>query len=248
MANSKQRTSRIPAWLRAQPVAHRGLHGTGVPENSLAAFAAAIACNYAIELDVRMTADGIPVVFHDASLMRMTGTRGDLSATPARILGDLKLAQSDERIPTLKKALQFVDARTPLLIELKHHRPIGHLETAVSRLLDHYQGPFAIQAFDPGAVVWFRKHRPHFLRGQLAGDFREAEMLWFQRAALARMLFNFHTAPDFLAYDHRCLPPPIRRRPGIPLLAWTVSSAQEASRALHHADNIIFEGFHPTSH
>ena len=78
-------------WVKVVPFAHRGLHGpdTG-PENSLAAFDAAISAGYGIECDLRLLADGEVVVFHDADLTRLTGRGGrieDLRSADLRDLG-----------------------------------------------------------------------------------------------------------------------------------------------------------------
>ena len=59
--------------------AHRGLHDAARPENSLSAFAAAIKAGYGIEIDVRLTADKVPVVFHDDSLARVCRCEGLVS-------------------------------------------------------------------------------------------------------------------------------------------------------------------------
>ena len=53
--------------------AHRGLHGNGIPENSLAAFRLAAEAGCGIELDVQLSRDGEVMVFHDYTLTRMTG-------------------------------------------------------------------------------------------------------------------------------------------------------------------------------
>ena len=60
------------------PYAHRGLHGKEIPENSLAAFSSALQMGYGIELDVQLSSDGEVMVFHDESLLRMTGCDGSL--------------------------------------------------------------------------------------------------------------------------------------------------------------------------
>ena len=67
-------------WLTAAPIAHRGLHDAscGRPENSLAAFRAAIAAGYGIELDVQMSLDGAAMVFHDYHLGRLTDQTGPI--------------------------------------------------------------------------------------------------------------------------------------------------------------------------
>ena len=76
-----------PRWLFDRPLAHRGLHDGaekgGQPENSLAAFQAAVAAGYGIELDVQTSADGRAMVFHDPQLDRMTGRAGLLAGWEA---------------------------------------------------------------------------------------------------------------------------------------------------------------------
>jgi glycerophosphoryl diester phosphodiesterase len=72
-------------WLIERPVAHRGLHGNGVIENTLGAARAAVDANCAIEVDVQLTADNEVVVFHDDTLDRLTQRRGALphAASPS---------------------------------------------------------------------------------------------------------------------------------------------------------------------
>ena len=59
-------------WLTRRPIAHRGLHDGNrkIAENSMAAFRAAMEAGYAIECDIHIAADGVPVVFHDGDLVR----------------------------------------------------------------------------------------------------------------------------------------------------------------------------------
>jgi glycerophosphoryl diester phosphodiesterase len=120
--------------LASRPViAHRGASGYA-PENTLPAFELAIAQGAdALELDVRLTADGVPVVIHDATLERTAGR-------PLRV-GDLtvnQLLEADVLIPTLHDVLRAFPA-TPLLIDLKESRaqePVRRLlveERAISR-------------------------------------------------------------------------------------------------------------------
>ena len=62
--------------LRGWAYAHRGLHGEGRPENSMAAFRAALENGYGIELDVQLSSDKVPMVIHDADLDRICGVQG----------------------------------------------------------------------------------------------------------------------------------------------------------------------------
>ncbi len=65
-------------WLTARPIAHRGYHDLNRLrwENTLRAFDAAAERNFAIECDVHLSADGVPMVFHDDQLERLTGHEG----------------------------------------------------------------------------------------------------------------------------------------------------------------------------
>ena len=60
--------------------AHRGLHDIekGIPENSPAAFRAAVEAGYGAELDVQLSRDGQVVVFHDDTLDRVCGVHGNV--------------------------------------------------------------------------------------------------------------------------------------------------------------------------
>ncbi|HHY11230.1 MAG TPA: hypothetical protein GX529_01235, partial [Firmicutes bacterium] len=82
------------AWLKNTPVAHRGLHDSTRDENSLGAFANAISHGYAVELDVRLTKDGVPVVIHDSKLDRTFGIDKLVSKMLLADLKKLKLPKS----------------------------------------------------------------------------------------------------------------------------------------------------------
>src|SRR5690554_1039793 len=109
----------LPEAFLARPLAHRGLHGPGVPENSLAALRAAIAAGYGVELDLQPSSDGVAMVFHDAALDRMTGRKGRVDGLTAKELGTLRLAGTGETIPTLRAFLDEVAGRVPVLVEIK---------------------------------------------------------------------------------------------------------------------------------
>src|SRR5262245_61547190 len=109
-------------WLTARPIAHRGYHdiARGRPENTLAAFEAAIEARYAIECDLHISSDGVPIVFHDDDLERLTGEVGCVRDRTAKEIGKLRVSKTTERIPTLDELLELTAGRVPLVIELKH--------------------------------------------------------------------------------------------------------------------------------
>ena len=98
--------------------AHRGLHyGSGFPENSLIAFAAALEFGAGIECDLRLTADDRVLVSHDADAWRMCGSPLRIGASTHAELGRLKVGEGP--IPTLESLLALVKGERPLLLEVK---------------------------------------------------------------------------------------------------------------------------------
>lgn len=236
-------------WIRERPIAHRGLHGDGVPENSLAAFEAAADAGYPVELDVRLTADAVPMVVHDERLERLCGVDAAVAELDRAALADLTLLDSEQGLPTLEDALAAVDGRVPVLVEVKNRARSGAVEPAVAAVLDDYGGEFAVQSFNPLSVRWFRRYRPGWPRGQVAGRLRDATDVGpLARFAVRRLLASPLARPDFVAYEHDALPywpVTLHRRLGIPVLAWTVRTPAALERVREHADNVIFESIRP---
>ncbi len=241
------------AWERLfdPAIAHRGLWTPGgAPENSLAAFQAACAKGYAIELDVQLTADGQAVVFHDDKLDRLTSVQGRLRDHTAADLGAMTLAGTDETIPTLADALTLIGHRAMVYIELKTpFGEVGELEKVVSEILIDHNGPTAVIGFNPYSHAWFADHHPQILRGldsynwnddgarKLAPEIRKS-LAALEQVEIAR--------PDFLALGLDMLPSAradLYRAKGMPVVAWTVRSAEQWAAVSDHCDNLIFEGF-----
>lgn len=251
LGSDAMKMSAFPDWLRSTPIAHRGLHDreAGVPENSLAAFARAARVGYPVELDVHVLADGALAVFHDFTLERMTGEGGEIGRRTLSEIAPLRLLGTAERIPRLEEVLELAAGKTPLLIEAKtRSRTDRRLEEALGKCLDGYEGPFAVQAFNPFSLAWFARHRPTFLRGQLACDFRGERLPRYRKWLLRNLLLTPWSRPHFIHYEIRCLPcwPVTRqRRLGLPILGWCVRSEREAAAARGLCDNYVFEGFRP---
>lgn len=228
----------------AHPYAHRGLHDATLPENSLSAFSAAVAQGYGIELDVQISADGEVMVFHDESLLRMTGRNASLYALTKAELDTLRLGESDEHIPTLREVLALVDGRVPLLVEIKSDHALTEVCQKTAAILDEYTGPFMVESFHPLALRWFRKNRPDVVRGQLSARLFVKGKRTPSMFVVQNLLLNFLGRPDFIAFDYhnknrfsfavcRLLYHPYT-------VAWTVCDG-EALRASRRFDAVIFE-------
>jgi len=230
-------------WIGQWTYAHRGLHGAGVPENSLAAARGAIARGYGIECDIQRSLDDRPMVFHDWDLTRLLGAEGETGSIAASELEAMRYPGTEESPVELAELLALIGGTVPLLIEIKSKRGYDVERTCdvVRSVLEAYRGLHAVMSFDPRVSHWFARHSPETLRGLvvteegskgLRGDLRRHAALW-------------HARPDFLAYDVRDLPSRFaasQRARGLPVATWTVRSPELLERARLHADAPIAEG------
>jgi len=128
-------------------IAHRGFAAEH-PENTVAAVEAATAVVDRIELDVRRCGTGELVVFHDATLGRVTDATGRVDRTSADRLAELSVEGSGEPVPTLARALDAVPADAWVLLDLKE-RGVAADAVAAGAARDH---DLAVTADDPGVI------------------------------------------------------------------------------------------------
>lgn len=240
------------SFFKKKYFAHRGLHDNegDAPENSMAAFLRAVEAGYGIELDVHVTKDGIPVIFHDFKLERMCGADGETEDYTYEELQRFTLGKSEERIPKLEDLLSMVQGRVPLIVEIKSETADVSSCAVIDRMLRTYDGEYCIESFNPMVLWWFRRHQNEVVRGQLATNFRKDGKynngLYFFMTHLA---LNFLSSPDFIAYNHEFGNEPGRRICRNlfknTAVAWTIRSHEELAKAREKYDAFIFEGFEP---
>jgi glycerophosphoryl diester phosphodiesterase len=242
------------AWLTARPIAHRGLHdpAQGIIENTPSAAAAAIAGRYSLEADLQISADGEAMVHHDDTLGRLTDGSGALRHMSAAALKRVPFRVTADRMMALGDLLDLVAGRVTLVIEIKS-RFDGDLRlaTRIAAVLASYRGPVAVMSFDPAPIALLRHIAPRIVCGVVAGR-RHPVQVWkslnpAQRFGLTFLLHAPMSRPAFLAYrvdDLAAITPRAARLVfGLPLLAWTVRSAQDRMMAARFADQMVFEGF-----
>jgi glycerophosphoryl diester phosphodiesterase len=220
--------------------AHRGLWGgPRVPENSAAAFHSAQAQGIGVDLDVRLSSDGAPFVFHDATLDRMCPrSGGEFSAKPASELART-LLPNGYMIPSLAEALDIM-ADQPVLIELKVDRP-GDTAIAdvVAKALEDRGGRLAVMSFDEAAVARLCSIVEGRPVGLLVDTLEKLGPAGVARhAGKARAM-----GCDFIGPHHSSLAPVSAAAGGLPLVTWTVRSVAELRLAREHSAAPIFEGF-----
>lgn len=233
--------------------AHRGLHGNGIPENSMAAFQAALDAGYGIELDIHLLKDGNLAVMHDSLLNRTTGQAGRIEDLTTQDLANYHLQGTDQTIPEFMDVLTLFNGKAPLIIELKpedgNHAALAQ---AACDMLKTYPGVFCMESFDPRCVAWLKKHRPDIIRGQLAENFIHSsnDLPNLLRFALSHCLCNFLGVPDFIAYkfaDRHSTPSctVCRRLWKAQGVSWTLKTPADYAAARAEGWLPIFEGFRP---
>lgn len=241
------------AALRGWKYAHRGLHGRGIPENSMAAFRAALEQGYGIELDIHLLKDGNLAVIHDSKLLRTTGADGCVEDLTTEELSRYHLEGTEETIPTFRQVLELYDGKAPLIVELKPERG-NHaaLSEAACEMLKDYKGVYCVESFDPRCVHWLKVNRPEIIRGQLTENFfhGKTKLNWHVAFAMTHNLMNIWTKPDFVAYkfaDRKCTPTNRiwKNLWGIQPVTWTLRSQEEFDTAVKEGWIPIFEHFTP---
>jgi glycerophosphoryl diester phosphodiesterase len=237
-----------PDWLVDIPLAHRGLHEEGVPENSLPAFAAAAEAGYGVELDVSLSRDGAPVLLHDARLTRVAGDDRRVDTLTAAELAEVRLQGTDVGVPTLPEALGLL-TEVPVMVEVKQVRPIaGRIEKVVAEVLDDHDGPFCVAGFNPATLRWFRRRRSRFVRVLTASPLIELPIPRIVLRRLAELRDLPSVEPAAVSYDLDALPSPVTdrwRAAGGALITWTVTDEAGLAKAREVADNHIFEHVRP---
>ena len=241
------------------PIAHRGLHdrARGIIENSASAFEAAIAGGFPIECDVQLSRDGIPVVFHDDELERLTGQSGPVSSRTAAELTAMPLLDSaaGDRPQLFTDFLAQIDGRILLQIELKQQQGRAATQVLAQKVVDAletYRGPVVLESFDPTLLMELRKRGARVPLGIIVHGYRnpdwDGNLTRTQRFVLRNLLhwpltrFAFISCHD-LALDLASVR--LFRSFGIPVTTWTVRSPATALATVGKADQIVFEGFIP---
>lgn len=239
--------------LQGWSYAHRGLHSEGIPENSMAAFRAALEGGYGIELDIHLLKDGNLAVMHDSLLNRTTGQAGHIEDLTTDELKNYRLEGTEETIPEFMDVLTLFNGKAPLIIELKpENGNHAALAEAACKMLETYKGVFCMESFDPRCMSWLKKNRPDIIRGFLSEDFTRSknDLPEYLRFMLTHCLTNFLCVPDFVAYKFSDRNRTISNKLCLSLwkaqgVSWTLRTREDYDTAVSEGLLPIFEGFNP---
>lgn len=242
-----------------RPIAHRGLHDhdSGVIENTRTAFERAMERGFAVECDLQLSRDGVPMVFHDDDLERLTGRGGPVGSLSADELAATPLpgSRDGDRPQTFSEFLSQIAGRTLIQVELKRQPDAARNATLVRRAVEAlagYAGPVTVMSFDPDlialsrrfgfrgpvGIITYRYDKPEWDGGLTGG----------QRFVLRHLLHWPWTRFDFISCYREALDAAavrLFRALGVPVTTWTIRSPEERRLAAAGADQIVFEGFDP---
>ncbi|QEE47746.1 glycerophosphodiester phosphodiesterase [Rhizobium sp. WL3] len=231
-------------WIKDLPVAHRGYHDMNktVWENTLSAFSRAIEAGFAIECDIQLSSDSVPMVFHDHDLQRLCNMTGEVRERTAGELRMLSIGGTKDKIPTLRQMLNLVKGQVPLVIELKGidaEHDDGFVE-AVLEVLEGYEGKVALMSFDYHLLRALKAVDCPWPVGLTAEGVKPEDLAAHAEAMALGLDFSSycvaHLPNDFITS---------LREKGTPIITWTVRDEMMRAQTYKYAEQMTFEGFDP---
>ena len=192
-------------WLKDIQIANRGLHSieNKVPENTISAFEKAIENSVAIKLDVSMLKDDSIVVFHDNDLNRCCEKSVKIKGMCLKELKNVRLFNTDHKIPLLADALDYIDGRVHIIIQINDNVPARKICFKLLQILKNYKGKVAIESSNPFICLWLKKHAPEYTRGIIVSSYKKSKFL--NKLSMSKFLFVPLFKPDFLSVDIKML-------------------------------------------
>ena len=212
-------------FLKRDLIAHRGVHNSQIPENTLPAVVKCVDKNYIIELDIHILSDNTIVVHHDHNLKKLTGVNKIIETLSYPQLSKIKINKK-YTIPTLKQVMHIVDGRVPILIEVKDVDNNSKFEEELVKILDNYKGEFAIQSMNPFVIDWFYKNRKDYIIGLIV--FNDLNY---------KIVKKYTKKIDFISVYKKQIPFKINKL----VLGWTIRNEKEFNKYKDLCDNLICE-------
>ena len=134
------------------------------------------------------------------------------------------------------------------MIEIKNFGKVGKLEKEVWKVLQDYEGEYAVASLNPYTLEWFKNNAPKIRRGQIASFFKNKEITGIRRFYLKRMAFNKKISePHFIIYQAEDMPNKyVKKYFGVvPVLTCSLKNAEEETRLTEFIDNFLFDSYTP---
>lgn len=248
--NVKRRYSR-------RSYADRGLcfDGHRLPENSSAAVLAAAALRYGSRIDVRITADGIPVAFADDDLMRAAGdsrriadlTFEELSAIP--VFGNAHV----ETLEALLLSVSALDTPVPLLLTLYPPDPdpekVRAFCASVTEVLYPHRAICMVESVSTDVICFYKKNYSNIVRGMRMVAQEESGMTEKEYRLVSLMLRNMKTRPQFFDTTKELRSAfywlPVTMGSFLIIRDVTDEASREEARSIRGVEAVVFRGGEP---
>jgi glycerophosphoryl diester phosphodiesterase len=210
----------MPSHPQVERIGHRGAPRDRM-ENTLPSFRRAVELGAtAVELDVHVTTDGVPVVHHnpelDSKVRPPNLARARLAELGSRDMQTVRLSSGDP-IPTLIEVLEALTPATKVYVEIKGGSP-----AMIAKVLAPFVSSVAVHSFDHDAIAEMARIAPDIARGILiekSADDMEPEV----RRTGASDVWPAHKLVDEAFMDRA-------RNCGVRVIPWTVNSGREVRR------------------
>lgn len=240
-------------WIIHSYIAKYGFVTEDAPENTLKAYSNAIEKNYPILLGVQMIDDGEIVCFSHKTLSSVTKESGYVSNMSLSEIKELTIGETQETIPTLDEALELIQGKVPVIIDIFNDGNVGKLEQKVADTLDKYISKYelfdsvAVMSLNPYSLEWFLNQAPWFPRILRSGKFKVKMFGSIKSKKLTKLKLYKVALPDYVCYNAKDLPCKyIKKVKPVGILAYNVKTQNEYMEVAKYCDNIIFDGFEPT--
>ena len=240
-------------WLIDNYIAKYGYVTEDAPENTLKAYQNAIDLNYPILIGVQMIDDGEIVCYGYKTLSTITKESGYITKMSLNEIKEINLQDTEEKIPTLDEALEFIAGRVPVIIDIFNDGNVGKFEQKVADSLEKYIDKFnlfdsvAVMSLNPYSLEWFLTQAPWFPRILRSGKFKVKMFGSIKARHLTKLKFYKQALPDYICYNAKDLPcKHIKKVKPVGVIAFNVKSQNEYMDIAKYCDNIIFDGFQPS--
>lgn len=233
-------------WLRETYFAHRGLHTSSIPENSLEAFYGAVKNGYGIEFDIQITKDNKLIVVHDNNLLRLCNIDCNVQEKTYADIKDFNIGLSNCTIPLLTDVLDSLPSSTKLLIEFKTSKKNRLIVSLFLKTISKYDFTYAVQSFNPIIVNQFKKSAKDTIRGHIAKA--KPSKFAFINFFISLIPIYKIIKPDFINYRFEDLPNKKIDRlkeNGLTILSYTTRTEKDLEFIRNRYDNAVFENFTP---
>ncbi len=232
MSKKDHKAEYLPSFFEG--VAHRGLHGNGVSENSLDAFKKAIDKGCAFELDIHLTKDNQLIVCHDSDLKRVTGKEGIIEDMTLEEISTYTLLDG-QKIPTFQEVLDLNQERSLIVVELKvykgNYKPLRRKAMeALSQIKDSKK--IVLISFDPRALLHIGKR---FKRQLLVCEGHD----WTWK------LHSLYDSVDLEATMAKRKEVIAYRKKGGTVNVWTIETMEQAKEYVPYVDTITYQFVEP---